>query len=198
MVARRRYVPVKTRTESREAPERGRYMRLARLVNPRRSAPRVDKVDEVSSGLCPPAAIHRGITSGEHLFHPRTAIPRALTPPPSVACLCGRRRPPVGNSVLIELIERRGRSERCGAVETGQDGALWALDSSSGGGRTPCRRAKRGSTRRETHWGVEPHHLQPGWRWDTGRGFGICENRATFAMPKSPHVKIGQCACASG
>ena len=118
MVARRRYVPVKTRTESREAPERGRYMRLARLVNPRRSAPRVDKVDEVSSGLCPPAAIHRGITSGEHLFHPRTAIPRALTPPPSVACLCGRRRPPVGNSVLIELIERRGRSERCGAVET--------------------------------------------------------------------------------
>ena len=118
MVAPRRHVPVKTRMESCEAPERGRYLRVERLVNPRRSAPRVDKVDEVSSGLCPPAAIHRGITSGEHLFHPRTAIPRALTPPPSVACLCGRRRPPAGDPVLIELNERRGQSERHGAMET--------------------------------------------------------------------------------
>ncbi len=88
----------------------------------RRSAPRIDKVDEVSRGLCPPAAIHRGITSGEHLCHPRTAIPRALTPPPSVACLCGRRRLAAGNSLLVELEERRGQSERHGAVE--MDGAL--------------------------------------------------------------------------
>ena len=72
----------------------------------------------MSSGLCPPAAIHRGITSGEHLFHPRTAIPRALTPPPSVACLCGRRRPLAGDPVLVELEARRDRSERRGAVQT--------------------------------------------------------------------------------
>ena len=67
MVAPRRYVPVKARTESREAPERGRYLRVERLVNRRRSAPRIDKVDEVSRGLCPPATIHRGIAYGEHL-----------------------------------------------------------------------------------------------------------------------------------
>ena len=72
----------------------------------------------MSRGLCPPAAIQRGIASGKHLFRPRTAIPRALTPPPSVACLCGRRRHAAGNSLLIELNERRGRSERCGAAET--------------------------------------------------------------------------------
>ena len=68
MVARRLHVPVKTRCETREAFKLSRYMRLTLLVNLRRSARRTDKLDQMSRGLCPPAATHLGITSGKHLF----------------------------------------------------------------------------------------------------------------------------------
>ena len=68
MVARRRYLPVQTRLESREAFKHSWYMRLTLLVNLRRLARRTDKLDQMSRGVCPPAATHLGITSGKHLF----------------------------------------------------------------------------------------------------------------------------------
>ena len=43
-------------------------MRPMRIVNQRRPARRTDKVDEMTRGLCPPAATHLGISSGKHLF----------------------------------------------------------------------------------------------------------------------------------
>ena len=43
-------------------------MRLAQIVNLRRSARRTDKLYQMSRGLCLPAATHLMITSGKHLF----------------------------------------------------------------------------------------------------------------------------------
>ena len=74
MVARRLHLPVKTRCEKLEALELSRYMRLTLLVNLRRSARRTDKVDQMSRALCPPAATHLGIASGEHLFDLEPAL----------------------------------------------------------------------------------------------------------------------------
>ena len=68
MVARRLHVAVKTRCEKLEALELSRYLRLTLLVNLRRLARRTDKLDQMSRGLCLPAATHLGMTSGEHLF----------------------------------------------------------------------------------------------------------------------------------
>ena len=68
MVARRLHVPVKTRHEKLEAFKHSRYMRLTLLVNLRKVARRTDKVDQLTRGLCPPAATHLGISSGKHLF----------------------------------------------------------------------------------------------------------------------------------
>ena len=43
-------------------------MRKTLLVNLRRLARRTDKLDQMSRGLCLPAATHLGITSGKHLL----------------------------------------------------------------------------------------------------------------------------------
>ena len=53
-------------------------MRLALLVNRRRSSRRTDKVDEKSRALRLMAATHRGLTSGKHLFRART-LPETCT-----------------------------------------------------------------------------------------------------------------------
>ena len=53
---------------TREALKHSRYMRLTRLGNLRRSARRTDKLDQMSRGLCLPAATHLGSTSGKRLF----------------------------------------------------------------------------------------------------------------------------------
>ena len=74
MDTRRLHDPVKTRIESREASERGRYMRVELLVNPRRSARRAGKVEQMSRGLCQPAATHFVMTSGKHLFELEPAL----------------------------------------------------------------------------------------------------------------------------
>ena len=68
MVARRLHVPVKTRYEKLEALKHSRYLRLTLLVNLRRWARRTDKLNQMSRGVCPPAATHLGITSGKRLF----------------------------------------------------------------------------------------------------------------------------------
>ena len=73
-VTPRGYVPVKTRCQTRKALERGTYRRPTLLANPRRPARRAGKVDKVSRGLCPPAATHLAITSGEELFDPEPAL----------------------------------------------------------------------------------------------------------------------------
>ena len=61
-------MPVKTACKTRNALERGRYLRKTALVNLRRSARRTDKLHQMSRGLCLPAATHLGITSGKHLL----------------------------------------------------------------------------------------------------------------------------------
>ena len=82
MVARRLHVAVKTRCEKLEALELSRYLRLTLLVNLRRLARRTDKLDQMSRGLCLPAATHLGIASGKYLFdlEPTPSLPLKLTP----------------------------------------------------------------------------------------------------------------------
>ena len=76
------HVPVKTRCEKLEASKHSRYMRLTLLVNLRRLARRTDRLDQMSRGLCLPAATHLGIASGKHLFdlEPTPSLPLKLTP----------------------------------------------------------------------------------------------------------------------
>ena len=69
MVTRRLHVLVITRCEMREALKLSRYMRVTLLVNLRRLVRRADKLDQMSGGLCLPAATHLGSTSGKHLFN---------------------------------------------------------------------------------------------------------------------------------
>ena len=69
MLARRDHVPKQTRFESRNALKHSRYMRFTRHTNHRRQARRAGKVDQVTRGVCLPAATHLAFTSGEPLFH---------------------------------------------------------------------------------------------------------------------------------
>ena len=82
MVARRLQVPVKTRCEKLEALKPSRYLRVTLLVNLRTTARRTDKLDQMSRGLCLPAATHLGIASGKHLFdlEPAPSLLLKLTP----------------------------------------------------------------------------------------------------------------------
>ena len=68
MVVLRLHVAVKTRLESRERLERGRYLRVSALVNLRRRAGRADKVDQMSRALRLLAATYLRITSSKHFF----------------------------------------------------------------------------------------------------------------------------------
>ena len=78
---RRAQGPVLVRCKTREALKHSRYLRAALLVNLRRLARRTDKLDQMSRGLCLPAATHLGIASGKHLFdlEPTPSLPLKLT-----------------------------------------------------------------------------------------------------------------------
>ena len=69
---------MKTRLESRKPLKHSRYLRVTLLVNLRRSSGRTVKVDQMARGLCLPAAIHLGITSGKHLIGLELALPLLL------------------------------------------------------------------------------------------------------------------------
>ena len=58
MVTLRLRDPVKIRRRSRKALENARDLRVTRLVNPRRSAGRADKVDKMSRGHTMSAGQH--------------------------------------------------------------------------------------------------------------------------------------------
>ena len=75
-------------------------MRLAPLVNLRRSARRTGKLDQMSRGLCLPAATHLGSTSGKHLFGLEPAL-----------------------SLLLKLTS----SQPCSATGFGCFGCIWWL-----------------------------------------------------------------------
>ena len=68
MVAQRGHVPIQTRIESREALERGRYMRAKRLVNLRRSTRRAGKVEDVTRALRLMGTTHLSFMPSEHPF----------------------------------------------------------------------------------------------------------------------------------
>ena len=68
IAARRRYVAVKTRVESREASERGRYLRAELLANLRRSARRAGKVEHIQRALCLIVTTHLRCMPSEHPF----------------------------------------------------------------------------------------------------------------------------------
>ena len=70
MLARRVHVPIQTRFESRNALKHSSmYLRITRHTNHRRQARRAGKVDQVTRGVCPPAATHLAFTSDEPLLH---------------------------------------------------------------------------------------------------------------------------------
>ena len=81
MVTHRLHVPVQVQCKTREALKHRRYLRKTHLVNMRRLARRTDKLDQISRGLCLPAATHLGIASGKHLFdlEPTPSLPLKLT-----------------------------------------------------------------------------------------------------------------------
>ena len=69
MLAHRVHIPKQTRFESHNALKHSMYLRITRHTNHRRQARRAGKVDQVTRGVCLPAATHLAFISGEPLLH---------------------------------------------------------------------------------------------------------------------------------
>ena len=117
-LARRERDPIKVRSRSRKALERGWSRRQTLIGNLRRSSRRTDKVDETSSALRLPAATHRRMTSDNHPFELEPELRPLLT------CTCSPQRlirafgRCAGKGWLLELGGQQQLGQRFGAIRS--------------------------------------------------------------------------------